>query len=145
MQAETNTEHRTKEEKGKGKERRETEIRGKDQQKNGALSLGLGPYHSSDHLRFTTSPHLFIFGDAEEAFIRVRNKVKMPLYGCDCYAYALLSSGFVDLVVESSLKPYDFLHIYHIPSLLFFGAAFTAALTLVYFPESSLATTLFFA
>ncbi|KAI3988787.1 hypothetical protein MKX01_016358 [Papaver californicum] len=35
--------------------------------------------------------------------------VKVPLYGCDCYAYALLASGFVDLAVESGLKPYDFL------------------------------------
>ncbi|KAF7810855.1 putative receptor-like protein kinase [Senna tora] len=57
---------------------------------------------------YTTSPHLFS-GDAEEAFIRVRSKVKIPLYGCDCYAYALLASGFVDLVIESGLKPYDFL------------------------------------
>ncbi|CAN1320183.1 Bifunctional phosphatase IMPL2, chloroplastic [Linum perenne] len=57
---------------------------------------------------YTTSPHLFS-GDAVEAFARVRNKVKVPLYGCDCYAYALLASGYVDLVIESGLKPYDFL------------------------------------
>ncbi|EOX97936.1 Myo-inositol monophosphatase like 2 isoform 3 [Theobroma cacao] len=31
------------------------------------------------------------------------------LYGCDCYAYALLASGYVDLVIESGLRPYDFL------------------------------------
>ncbi|CAI9786378.1 unnamed protein product [Fraxinus pennsylvanica] len=57
---------------------------------------------------YTTSPHLFA-GDAEVAFARVRSKVKVPLYGCDCYAYALLASGYVDLVIESGLKPYDFL------------------------------------
>ncbi|XP_047327096.1 bifunctional phosphatase IMPL2, chloroplastic [Impatiens glandulifera] len=57
---------------------------------------------------YTTSPHLFS-GEAVVAFERVRNKVKVPLYGCDCYAYALLASGFVDLVIESGLKPYDFL------------------------------------
>lgn len=57
---------------------------------------------------YTTSPHLFS-GHAKDAFARVRDKVKVPLYGCDCYAYALLTSGFVDLVVESGLKPYDFL------------------------------------
>ncbi len=28
-------------------------------------------------------------------------------YGVDCYAYALLAAGNVDLVVESGLKPYD--------------------------------------
>ncbi|GAB2291788.1 Bifunctional phosphatase IMPL2, chloroplastic [Dionaea muscipula] len=57
---------------------------------------------------YTTSPHLF--GEtAEKAFSQVRSKVKVPLYGCDCYAYALLASGFVDLVIESGLKPYDFL------------------------------------
>ncbi|KAL2537584.1 myo-inositol monophosphatase like 2 [Forsythia ovata] len=57
---------------------------------------------------YTTSPHLFS-GEAEVAFTRVRSKVKVPLYGCDCYAYALLASGYVDLVIESGLKPYDFL------------------------------------
>ncbi|GAB2219880.1 hypothetical protein Droror1_Dr00007519 [Drosera rotundifolia] len=57
---------------------------------------------------YTTSPHLFSEA-AEKAFSRVRSKVKVPLYGCDCYAYALLASGFVDLVIESGLKPYDFL------------------------------------
>ncbi|XP_042410286.1 uncharacterized protein LOC121999707 [Zingiber officinale] len=51
----------------------------------------------------TTRPHLFS-GDAEKAIWDVRDKVKVPLYGCDCYAYALLASGFVDLVIESGLK-----------------------------------------
>ncbi|CAN6446538.1 unnamed protein product [Victoria cruziana] len=62
----------------------------------------------SDAYLYTTSPHLF-GGGSEAAFARVRDKVKVPLYGCDCYAYALLATGYVDLVVESGLKPYDFL------------------------------------
>ena len=29
-------------------------------------------------------------------------------FGADCYAYGLLALGFIDLVIEASLKPYDF-------------------------------------
>lgn len=36
-------------------------------------------------------------------------QVRIPLYGCDCYAYGLLAAGFCDLVVEADMKPYDFL------------------------------------
>jgi inositol-phosphate phosphatase/L-galactose 1-phosphate phosphatase/histidinol-phosphatase len=32
----------------------------------------------------------------------------MPLYGGDCYAYGLLAMGFVDIVIEASLSPYDY-------------------------------------
>jgi histidinol phosphatase-like enzyme (inositol monophosphatase family) len=55
---------------------------------------------------FTTSPHIF---DAEEAprYNRVQDKVRLFRYGVDCYAYALLAAGHIDLVIESSLKPYD--------------------------------------
>lgn len=31
------------------------------------------------------------------------------LFGGDCYIYCLLASGYIDLVVESQLKPYDYL------------------------------------
>jgi inositol-phosphate phosphatase/L-galactose 1-phosphate phosphatase/histidinol-phosphatase len=37
----------------------------------------------------------------------VRRAVKLPLYGGDCYAYGLLASGYADLVIEASLKVYD--------------------------------------
>ncbi|CAK9276200.1 unnamed protein product [Sphagnum jensenii] len=57
---------------------------------------------------YTTSPHMFS-GESELAFNRARNKVKVPLYGCDCYAYGLLAAGHVDLVIERGLKPYDYL------------------------------------
>ncbi|KAG0622810.1 hypothetical protein M758_3G125400 [Ceratodon purpureus] len=61
-----------------------------------------------DAYLYTTSPHMFS-GETEEAFVRVRNEVKIPLYGCDCYAYGLLASGHADLVIEHGLKPYDYL------------------------------------
>lgn len=44
-----------------------------------------------------------------QAFHRVRDSVRIPLYGCDCYAYGLLAAGHVDLVVEADLKPYDYM------------------------------------
>ncbi|KAE8008551.1 hypothetical protein FH972_005051 [Carpinus fangiana] len=79
-----------------------------DGRKSFITSIFLYIFEILSPLRYTTSPHLFR-GDAVDAFARVRNKVKVPLYGCDCYAYALFASGFVDLLVESGLKPYDFL------------------------------------
>ena len=41
------------------------------------------------------------------AFGRVTKQVKMTRYGPDCYAYALLALGQVDLVIEAGLQSYD--------------------------------------
>ena len=30
------------------------------------------------------------------------------VYGGDCYAYALLASGFIDIIIEPSLQVYDY-------------------------------------
>jgi len=60
----------------------------------------------ADAILFTTSPH--IFGEKDLALYRsVEEKVRLFRYGCDCYAYALLASGHIDLVVENNLQPYD--------------------------------------
>ena len=54
-----------------------------------------------------TSPHMF--SEAEFAdFERLRQRVWRTVYGAECLAYGLLALGFVDLVVEADLKPYDF-------------------------------------
>src|SRR3546814_9579481 len=37
----------------------------------------------------------------------VERHVRLFRYGTDCYAYALLAAGHVDLVIENGLKPYD--------------------------------------
>jgi inositol-phosphate phosphatase/L-galactose 1-phosphate phosphatase/histidinol-phosphatase len=57
---------------------------------------------------YSTTPHMFS-GDNEVAWQRVRDAVRIPLYGCDCYAYGLLAAGQVDLVVEADLKVYDYM------------------------------------
>jgi inositol-phosphate phosphatase/L-galactose 1-phosphate phosphatase/histidinol-phosphatase len=56
---------------------------------------------------YTTAPELFC-AKTRPAWDRVAALVKRVRYGCDCYAYALAASGFVDLVVEAGLKPYDY-------------------------------------
>jgi inositol-phosphate phosphatase/L-galactose 1-phosphate phosphatase/histidinol-phosphatase len=55
----------------------------------------------------TTSPDLFSASEAA-AFRRLAARTDTVMYGGDCYGYALLASGFTDLVVEAGLKPYDF-------------------------------------
>lgn len=41
------------------------------------------------------------------AFRRVADRVRLVRYGLDCYAYALLAAGHVDLVIEAGLQAYD--------------------------------------
>ncbi|PNW70525.1 hypothetical protein CHLRE_17g723550v5 [Chlamydomonas reinhardtii] len=57
---------------------------------------------------YATTPHMFS-GESEVAFNRLRDSVRIPMYGCDCYAYGLLAAGHADLVVEADLKPYDYM------------------------------------
>ncbi|HML10548.1 MAG TPA: histidinol-phosphatase [Stellaceae bacterium] len=56
---------------------------------------------------FATTPAMFEGADSE-AFARVAGAAKLVRYGADCYAYGLVALGFVDVVIEASLKPYDF-------------------------------------
>ncbi len=55
---------------------------------------------------FTTFPE--VGTEAERAgFESVSQKVQLSRYGMDCYAYALLAAGQIDLVVEAGLNAYD--------------------------------------
>ena len=33
--------------------------------------------------------------------------MRLARYGVDCYAYCMVASGFVDVVIEAGLQPYD--------------------------------------
>jgi myo-inositol-1(or 4)-monophosphatase len=54
----------------------------------------------------TTHPQLLVDG-TRDAFERVEREVRLSRYGGDCYAYCMLASGHVDLVIESGLNAYD--------------------------------------
>jgi histidinol phosphatase-like enzyme (inositol monophosphatase family) len=60
----------------------------------------------ADTTLMTTTPAIFK-GEARARYDTLEGKVRLPRYGCDCYAYAMLAAGFVDLVVETGLNPYD--------------------------------------
>lgn len=60
----------------------------------------------SDAILFTTFPEV---GTPQQrrAFEAVAGRVRLTRYGMDCYAYALLAAGHVDLVIEAGLNAYD--------------------------------------
>lgn len=64
------------------------------------------PRPLSEAIVFTTFPEV---GSAQEAkaFHTVAEQAQLVRYGCDCYAYALLAAGQVDLVIEAGLQAYD--------------------------------------
>src|SRR5262249_51984654 len=54
----------------------------------------------------TTHPDVFA-ADEAAAFATIKAQVRMTRYGGDCYGYCLLAAGFIDLIIEAGLKPYD--------------------------------------
>lgn len=77
-----------------------TTFNGKDVTARPCAALG-------DAMLNTTSPDLFAGADAAK-FAALSGSVWHTQYGGDCYAYATLAMGYVDVVVEADLKPYDF-------------------------------------
>ncbi|MBX2838695.1 MAG: histidinol-phosphatase [Gammaproteobacteria bacterium] len=55
----------------------------------------------------TTSPTMFKTVPEQKRFAAVADAVRLVRFGGDCYAYAMLASGYVDLVIEADLQPYD--------------------------------------
>ena len=72
------------------------------------------PCHTSDcqdlanASLLTSSPDFF---NREEygAFETLSKQIQYRRFGGDCYTYAMLAGGWVDLVVESALYPFDYL------------------------------------
>ncbi len=81
----------------------------------------------SDAVMCTSSPCYFRDHDAELlktiSSMTKYQRLGGVIYGGDCYSYALLASGFVDIVIEPELKVYDYAAL--IPILKMAGAIVT--------------------
>ena len=75
---------------------------------DGEICRTRGCIDPADAALFATSPEMFQGEDAQR-FERLVRKVRLRRFGGDCHAYGLLAAGFIDLVVEADLKPYDFM------------------------------------
>jgi histidinol phosphatase-like enzyme (inositol monophosphatase family) len=60
----------------------------------------------TDAIISTTDPNLFT-GAQAGGFEQLRQTAKITRFGCDCYAYAMVAMGGIDLVAENRLAPWD--------------------------------------
>jgi len=56
---------------------------------------------------YTTHPSMFVLPWERAAFECMAGQARVQRFGGDCYLYCLLAMGHIDLVVESSMQPYD--------------------------------------
>ncbi len=75
-----------------------TTLNGKDARVRACPSLGAAMLDATDPSMFRDEPR----------FEALRAKASRNRWGSDCYAYALLASGHIDLVVERGLKLWDY-------------------------------------
>ncbi|WP_166362894.1 histidinol-phosphatase [Pseudomonas akapageensis] len=54
-----------------------------------------------------TTPDMFDTTERKNAFEQVASQAQLVRFGGDCYAYCMLASGFVDVIIEAALQPYD--------------------------------------
>lgn len=56
----------------------------------------------------TTSPEIFADAADQAVYAKLRGAVADCNFGGDCYNYAVLASGWLDFVLETTLKPWDY-------------------------------------
>jgi histidinol phosphatase-like enzyme (inositol monophosphatase family) len=73
----------------------------------GRVSLAARPARPlSQAILFSTFPEVGTEAEGR-AFHALSARCRLTRYGLDCYAYALIAAGQIDLVVEAGLHPYD--------------------------------------
>ncbi len=90
---------------------------------NGAPQRTRHAVELSEALMGCTSLEMFSEPDSQATFEKIRQQVRDCNFGGDCYNYGVLASGFLDIVVETSLKPWDYAAL--VPIILAAGGAIT--------------------
>ncbi len=82
--------------------------------RHGPTTLNNKPCHTSQcqdlpgASLLTSSPDFFNANEFKQ-FESLSKQIRYRRYGGDCYTYAMLAGGWADLVVESTLYPFDYL------------------------------------
>ncbi|MHA1567415.1 MAG: histidinol-phosphatase [Alphaproteobacteria bacterium] len=61
-----------------------------------------------DATLYCTAPEMFDSTVADQ-FNQVRDRTRVIRYSTDCYGYAMVASGFGDLVIEAGMSTYDYM------------------------------------
>ena len=57
-----------------------------------------------------SSTSLLMFDENHTEIIKkIYKQVKFPIFGTDCYAYGLLLSDKIDMIIEANMKPWDYM------------------------------------
>ncbi|MGD8809708.1 MAG: histidinol-phosphatase [Gammaproteobacteria bacterium] len=84
-------------------------VAGRQSTFNGQPISTSGVTKLADAAQYSTDPDMFSRPEDRRKVDAVLAEVKSKRYGGDCYSYALLANGFVDLVIEFGLKIFDFM------------------------------------
>jgi len=60
-----------------------------------------------DAILCATDPSAYFSGSEQQAFASVQAQTRMTRYGGDCYLFAALALGFIDLVIEAGFHAWD--------------------------------------
>jgi myo-inositol-1(or 4)-monophosphatase len=63
----------------------------------------------ADAVLFSTHPTMFQPPHMLERYQRLASRCRLQRWGGDCYAFALVAQGTIDLMIDGSLMPYDIL------------------------------------
>lgn len=84
---------------------------------NGASHLVQGGTHTPLHVRecpditeavlCSTDPYSYMSEAQQVGFAAVKNKARLTRYLGDCYIFAMLAMGFIDVIVEGALSRWD--------------------------------------